>query len=142
VTLRVRPAADGSDRAEALALRRRVFCEEQGVAADQEVDGLDAVALHLVAVQDDAVLGTCRLLSLGTRCQLSRMAVDPNARRRGVGGALLREAEVQAREAGARTIALHAQTHAERLYAAHGYVARGPRFMEAGIEHVAMEKAL
>lgn len=142
MTVHVRPAAGDAECEAALGLRRRVFCEEQGVPVEQEVDGHDTRALHLVAVQDGAVLGTCRLLMRGSSCTLSRMAVDAGLRRRGVGAALLRESEARARDGGATRMALHAQVHAQRLYAAHGYRARGPRFMEAGIEHVSMEKAL
>ncbi len=142
MTVHVRPAARDAEREAALALRRRVFCEEQGVSAEQELDGHDAGALHLVAVQDGAVIGTCRLLMGGASCTLSRMAVDPVVRRRGVGAALLRESDARARSAGATRIALHAQVHVQRLYAVHGYRARGPHFTEAGIEHVSMEKAL
>jgi len=37
---------------------------------------------------------------------------------------------------------LHAQAAAESLYARAGYVPYGERFIEEGIEHVAMEKPL
>ena len=37
---------------------------------------------------------------------------------------------------------LHAQTYARSLYEAAGYEPRGRIFMEAGIEHIAMEKHL
>jgi predicted GNAT family N-acyltransferase len=37
---------------------------------------------------------------------------------------------------------LNAQRRAEPFYASHGYAAEGETFMEAGIEHVRMRKAL
>ena len=37
---------------------------------------------------------------------------------------------------------LHAQTYARSLYESAGYEPRGRIFMEAGIEHIAMEKHL
>ncbi|CAN5528849.1 GNAT family N-acetyltransferase [soil metagenome] len=143
MTVATRRAQDLAEREAAVELRRRVFCEEQGVSPTDELDGHDGAAIHLVAVgEGGAVIGTCRLLLRGPICQLSRMAVDPGARGRGVGRALLRAAETEGRATGARYIALHAQLHAQRLYSSSGYVAYGTRFMEAGIEHVAMEKAL
>ncbi len=142
VTVETRCARDVAEREAAVELRRRVFCEEQGVSRADELDGHDGRAIHLVAVEGGAVIGTCRLLLRGTTCQLSRMAVNADARGRGVGGALLRAAETEGRATGARYIALHAQLHAQHLYAAYGYVPYGARFMEAGIEHVAMEKAV
>jgi len=39
-------------------------------------------------------------------------------------------------------LVLHAQTYAQGLYEGVGYRPRGKVFVEAGIEHVAMEKVL
>ena len=74
--------------------------------------------------------------------QFSRLAVRASARRRGVASRLLALADEESRAAGARRLVLHAQTYARSLYDAAGYVTRGRVFMEAGIEHVAMEKVL
>lgn len=136
----VRRARCAHERDAAVDVRRRVFCDEQGVPIRDELDGRDDEALHLVAVRDGRVVGTCRLLFRGIACQLSRMAVEPDARGAGLGHALLDLADAEARAAGSSRIALHAQIHAESLYLRHGYAPKGPRFEEAGIEHVAMEK--
>jgi predicted GNAT family N-acyltransferase len=140
--LQIRPARGRAERASALALRHRVFCGEQGVSEAEESDGRDGQALHLVAISGTDVVGTCRLLFDGETAKLGRMAVERTRRGRGLGRALLRAAEQEARAAGARRVALHAQTGALGLYQRGGYAARGPTFMEAGIEHVAMEKRL
>jgi predicted GNAT family N-acyltransferase len=137
--------ADGREEMEALLeLRHRVFCVEQGVPKREEIDGRDGDAVHLVAIRTDEgrVLGTCRLLFVDRTVQLSRLAVEPDARRQGIASALLREADREAAAARARRIVLHAQTYARDLYTADGYEPRGRTFVEAGIEHVAMEKRL
>jgi predicted GNAT family N-acyltransferase len=138
----IRVITDEVERQAALALRFRVFCEEQGVDADLEADGRDDEAVHLVAVADGAVVGTCRLVLEGGTAKLGRMAVEPALRGRGIGAALLESAEAEARRAGARRIALHAQAAAIDLYARGGFAERGERFEEADIEHVLMEKRL
>lgn len=138
----VRPARDAGEREAALALRLAVFCEEQGVAPEEELDGRDGEALHLVAVERGRVIGTCRLLTEGDTAKLGRMAVARDARRRGVGRLLLAAAEAHARDAGSGRVALAAQTGARPLYASAGYVARGGPFIDAGIVHVMMEKRL
>src|SRR5512139_4271898 len=97
----IRLAAETGEREAALALRRRVFCEEQGVAVNLELDGRDAEALHLVAVSGRRVVGTCRLVLDGSTAKLGRMAVEPGERGRGIGAGLLARAEEQARGAGA-----------------------------------------
>jgi predicted GNAT family N-acyltransferase len=142
VNLEIR-RADGRDEMDALLdLRDRVFCVEQGVPKREEIDGRDGDAIHLVAVREGRVIGTCRLLFIDRTVQLSRLAVEPDARREGIAMALLHEADREAAAARARRIVLHAQTYARELYVADGYEPRGRTFVEAGIEHVAMEKRL
>jgi predicted GNAT family N-acyltransferase len=126
----------------ALALRYEVFCVEQGVPPREERDGRDHDATHLIAVKDEIVIATCRLVFVGTTVQFSRFAVAPTARRRGVATAMLRVADKQALARGANRVVLHAQTYVRSLYEQAGYVARGREFVEADIEHVAMEKLL
>jgi predicted GNAT family N-acyltransferase len=133
----------GIDEMQALlALRHEVFCREQGVPEREESDGRDDDAIHLVAVANGKVVGTCRVLLVGATAQFSRLAVRADARRRGVATALLEAAEAETRAAGGRRLVLHAQIYARGLYDRAGYRTRGRVFVEAGIEHIAMEKAL
>ena len=138
----VRPARGAGEVAAAMALRRVVFCDEQGVSLADELDGRDDEALHLVVVEDGAVVGTCRLVADGETVKLARMAIARAARGRGLAGALLAEAEEQARAFGGRRIALDAQLTARGVYERAGYRAHGDVFLDAGIEHVAMTRNL
>jgi ElaA protein len=139
----VRRVRDKREMAAVVALRYDVFCVEQGVPEREELDGRDGDAIHLVAVSADReLLGTCRVLMVGTTAQFSRLAVRASARRRGIATALLDAADAETRAAGGRRLVLHAQTYAQALYEAAGYQPRGRVFTEAGIEHVAMEKQL
>jgi predicted GNAT family N-acyltransferase len=144
VSVEVRRAEGRAEMDALLDLRHRVFCVEQGVPKREEMDGRDGEAIHLVAVrtEDGRVLGTCRLVLVERTVQLSRLAVEPEARRRGIATRLLQEADHEAQAARAKRIVLHAQTYARDLYAAEGYEPRGHVFVEAGIEHVAMEKRI
>jgi predicted GNAT family N-acyltransferase len=136
----VRRAGGEEEMSAVLQLRHDVFCVEQGVPEHEELDGRDGEAMHLVAVGAGEVLATCRLLFVGPTVQFSRLAVRTDARRQGIASALLARAEDEARTAGSRRLVLHAQTYAKALYDAAGYEPRGRVFMEAGIEHIAMEK--
>ena len=109
-------------------------------AADR--DGHDTEAIHLVAVDAGRVIGTCRLVMRGSVARLGRLAGEADARRRGVGAAILAAASGIARTAGATEIDLHAQTYALALYRNDGYRERGEEFIEEGIRHVAMRKPL
>lgn len=138
----IRRVTTREELAAALALRYEVFCLEQGVPRSEERDGRDHNALHLIALQDGEVVATCRLVFVGTVVQFSRLAVRQSARRQGIATELLRVADDETRARGANRLVLHAQTYARALYEQAGYVARGREFVEANIEHVAMEKLL
>jgi predicted GNAT family N-acyltransferase len=138
----LRPARDAEEVRAALALRHDVFVVEQRVPLEEEIDRHDETALHLVAVDGDRVVAACRLVAEGQTVKLGRMAVATAARRRGLASALLAEAETRARALGAARIALAAQTGALALYERAGYTAYGERFLDAGIEHLMMEKRL
>ena len=138
----MRRTRDAGEVERALALRHQVFCEEQGVDPTADRDGRDPEAIHLVALEGDRVVGTCRLLVVRGVARLGRNAVAGPDRGRGIGTALLRLADEVARENGAGRIRLHAQLAARRLYERAGYVPRGEPFVEEGIEHVTMEKRL
>jgi predicted GNAT family N-acyltransferase len=119
-----------------------VFSGEQGVSIAADRDGRDSESTHLVAIDDDRVIGTCRLLFRGNVARLGRLAVDPDRRGEGIAAMLLDLADRIALEQGANSISLHAQTYARQLYLDAGYEERGPEFVEEGIEHVAMGKRL
>ena len=153
MTVTVRTSRDAEEIRAARDLRIKVFCDEQGVDPALEVDGLDDEATQLVAVDESGVVATCRLRYPGpddTReshgesgvCKLERMVVNRRLRGHGVGARLLSGAEDEGRRAGARTMVLNSQRRAEAFYASHGYVAEGETFLDAGIEHVRMSKAL
>jgi predicted GNAT family N-acyltransferase len=142
LTYEVRRVRDDAEMSAALALRHEVFCVEQGVPVYEELDGRDGEGVHLVAVSNGVLLATCRLLFVGPTVQFSRLAVRQSARRQGIASALLALADEETRAGGARRLVLHAQTYARSLYEAAGYEPRGRIFMEAGIEHIAMEKHL
>ena len=138
----VRRAEEPDELAAALDLRYEVFCLEQGVPPHEERDGRDDQGVHLVAIADGELVGTCRLVFTGSTVQFSRLAVRADVRRQGIATALLAEADRETRLGGASRLVLHAQTYALPLYEKAGYRTRGRVFVEADIEHVAMEKLL
>ena len=129
----------GKARALAAPIRFTVFVEEQGVPLDIEMDEMDPQCLHAVAFQENLPVGTARLLPDG---HIGRMAVLKEWRGQGIGGLLLRRLMAQARARGDREVALSAQVHAVAFYRAHGFVEEGEEYLEAGIRHQAMRKAL
>ncbi|MCW2668823.1 MAG: acetyltransferase [Frankiales bacterium] len=131
--------ATAADMPAVFALRHEVFVVGQDVPEELERDELDAVSDHAVAVVDDQVVGTGRLLPDGT---IGRMAVSPAVRGQGIGAAVLTVLEERARERGLAAIELHAQVHALGFYDRYGYVPFTEVYLEAGIEHRSMRKEL
>jgi predicted GNAT family N-acyltransferase len=126
----------------AYAVRHQVFVVEQAVPPALERDEFDAVAIHLVALRGEEVIGTLRLVVSGSTAKIGRMAVLAAERRSGIGSGLMAHAAEIARTMGVRDIALHAQLSAKAFYARLGYREEGEEFEEAGIAHVSMRKTL
>ncbi|HEY3640342.1 MAG TPA: GNAT family N-acetyltransferase [Xanthobacteraceae bacterium] len=127
---------------DAFELRYEVFVDEQGVPRELEVDEFDPCATHLVAIRDDQVVGTLRMLDHDGAAKIGRLAVRAAARRTGVGARLMDRAAAIASERGFAEIVLHAQVAVAPFYRRLGYVAEGDRFDEAGIPHIAMRKKI
>jgi predicted GNAT family N-acyltransferase len=129
-----------------LALRRIVFIEEQGVPEQEELDDLDPVCTHLLAFVGERPVGTARLRLIdgedGRVAKAQRVAVLASARNSGVGRALMRALEQEAAREGAEAVILAAQTSAIPFYERLGYLAYGEEFMDAGIPHRWMRRAL
>jgi predicted GNAT family N-acyltransferase len=136
----VRWAAGAEDVRGALAVRDRVFCREQGVPKEEEIDGRDGEALHVVALEpgEDHVIGTLRLLLDGDVAKVGRVAVDVRWRRRGIAARMLDLALARAREVGCRHARLAAQLTATGVYRRAGFTVESEPFRDAGIAHVWM----
>jgi predicted GNAT family N-acyltransferase len=133
-------ASGSRDFADALAIRVRVFCEEQGVPRDEEPDELDAHALHLLALDErgERAVGTLRLLIDGRDARIGRVAVEADERHRGIASQMLSLALGRARALGATNVRLAAQVAAVALYERAGFAVESEPFEEAGIPHVWM----
>ena len=117
------------------AIRRIVFIDEQGISLEDEIDGKDPEAIHLLARHEGQAVGTARLLLKGDVGSIGRVAVLKPCRGLGLGQALVRFAVAELGRRGARRATLGAQTHAIGFYEALGFSATGPEFIDAGIPH-------
>ncbi|HHW33606.1 MAG TPA: GNAT family N-acetyltransferase [Paracoccus solventivorans] len=131
-----------TDFAACLAIRRKVFVEEQSVPEDLECDAADATAVHLLATLDGRPVGTARLLIAGPEGKIGRVAILPDCRGTGAGAALMRAALEELRARGVTTVRLGAQTHALGFYEKLGFTAYGPIYDDAGIPHRDMSRTL
>lgn len=123
----------------ATPIRFKVFVDEQQVPAEEELDALDAESLHAVITLDGKGIATGRLCPDG---RIGRMAVIKAFRGEGFGGLLLSALIEAARDQGHQEVCLHAQCQAIGFYQSQGFVAEGPIFSEAGIDHRLMRRSL
>ncbi len=122
------------------SLRTAVFVEEQGIGAHMVWDEADAGAVHaLVCNRLGRPVATGRLLQHAPKVgRIGRMAVDRCLRGSRFGRDVLLGLVDAARARGDTEVILHAQCSAEGFYTRQGFVARGPVFEEAGIQHIEM----
>lgn len=139
----LRWAEGEADLQGAFALRERVFCGEQGVPVEIEVEPADREALHLVAADPDGqIVGTLRLLFSGAAVKVGRVAVERDWRGRGIAGRMLELALSQAAERGATEARLASQVAVVELYRRAGFEVQSEVFEEVGIPHVWMGRTL
>ena len=125
---------------DASTVRHEVFVVEQNVPVDIELDAHDAEGVHAVAYdENNRPVGTGRLLP---DAHIGRMAVVLACRGQGVGSVLLEHLIHQARQRDYPQVVLSAQTHAQLFYERYGFIAEGPLYMDAGIEHILMRLPL
>ncbi|MDC8756464.1 GNAT family N-acetyltransferase [Janthinobacterium fluminis] len=98
-----------------------------------------ATNFSLVAVEAGEVVGVALLTRAG---KLALCYLLPEARRHGVGRALLARIEAQAREWGMKALQLHSTATAQGFYAAQGYIASGNVKSPYGVETVFCWKQL
>ena len=127
----------------AKAIRIEVFVEEQSCPWNEEFDGLDAGARHLLMRREKdgrrVDIGTARWRQVDDEgvatAKLERFAVRPDHRRGGVGQRLVNAVIEDAQQRGFNRFMLHAQEYLTDFYRAFGFLTVGQRFIEAGIPH-------
>jgi putative N-acetyltransferase (TIGR04045 family) len=120
---RVKFATEAWERREAAALRRQVFCEEQGIFSGDDRDDIDAIAIPLVVISSlgvapHDVVGTVRIHEAEPGVWWgSRLAVAPDYRRIGaLGSSLIRLAVGSAHARGCNRFYAHVQSQNALLF--------------------------
>ena len=121
--------------APAKAIREAVFIQEQNIAAEDEWDAEDAVAVHFIVFQQDQAIATARLLS---NHSIGRVAVLTTARGLGVGQRSMQAVIDYARAEQRGLVKLSSQVHAIGFYQALGFEVQGEEYLDCGIPHIDM----
>jgi putative N-acetyltransferase (TIGR04045 family) len=120
---RVKFATDAWERREAAALRRQVFCVEQGIFSGDDRDDIDTIAITLVVISSlgvapHEVVGTVRIHEAEPGVWWgSRLAVAADYRRIGaLGSSLIRLAVCSAHARGCQRFYAHVQSQNVLLF--------------------------
>ena len=127
-----------------MEVRNKVFVEEQGISQEEEYDGYDNEALHVIAMNRGKVIGTARIRFLfhDRQAKIERMAILISFRRRGIGSGVLSFLNKQVVNKQVDELVLHAQHSITAFYKSCGFQATGLPFIEAGIKHTKMTKQI
>ena len=136
------------EREQAYALRRAVFCREQGLFEGSDLDQIDEQAHLLVALGScggwhEEVVGTVRIHQTEPGIWFgSRLAVNDGFRRQGqLGPTLIRLAVSSAHALGCQAFYAHVQHQNEPLFRRLHWHTRD-RLMLRGVEHAFMQADL
>ncbi|HLR61748.1 MAG TPA: GNAT family N-acetyltransferase [Lentibacillus sp.] len=130
------------EKEQAYDVRTTVFVHEQNVPPEVEIDEFDEAATHLIGYEKDVPIAASRIRFTEDYGKLERICVLKDHRGRSHGSELIQVMEDVIRKEGFQKAKLNAQTHATRFYQRLGYEVISDEFMDAGIPHVTMTKAL
>lgn len=127
---------------EAREIRTEVFIKEQGF--ENEYDSTDETAVHIVMFNGDEPVATCRVFQSDemNTYVLGRLAVLKEHRGKGIGAAVVEEAEAYVSKIGGKELMLHAQCRSAGFYQKLGFAEFGDIEYEEGCPHIRMRKSL
>lgn len=128
-----------ADYQQVIAIRKKVFVEEQGVPQELEIDDHEKTSSFFLCFIDDQGVGTGRIRVWKDFTKFERIAVLKEWRGKSIGHKLMLEMQDYADEYFPTKLPLMtAQLSALSFYQKLGWVEVGNHFIEAGIDHVMM----
>ena len=136
MSIEIKQITNSADLEQAFAIRRQVFCIEQNVSEEIEMDEFDEDATHILAYINDNPVGTARWRFTEDGAKMERFAVLNEYRGKGIGEALVNYTLGKLKDYDC--IYLNAQESVIKFYEKFGFDVVGDRFYEADILHKMM----
>ena len=131
------------EHTESIELRRKVLRRPLGLDFTKEELSSENKQYHIACFKDNGLIGILLMKPLdGKRLKMRQVAVDGLVQGHGTGTFMVAFTEKWARENGYDFIELSARKTAVNFYLRMGYHIEGGEFMEVGIPHYRMTKAL
>lgn len=128
---------------DAIRLRVEVFIKEQGCPPGWEPDELDKNAEHFIAIVDNNVVATLRVIDEPAHThKIERMVVVKDMRGKGIGGGLIQHVrKVLQKKNPKQKIWMQAQCRAQKFYEENGFQVTSKSYdiFNLNIPHVDME---
>ena len=136
MSIEIKQITNSADTEQSFAIRRQVFCIEQNVSEEIEMDEFDEDATHILAYIDNKPIGTARWRFTEDGAKMERFAVLIEYRGKGVGETLVNYTLGKLKDYD--YIYLNAQESVIKFYEKFGFDVVGDRFYEADIPHKMM----
>ena len=140
--MKVKTAETQSDFFQIVRIRAEVFIREQNVDSEIEMDEKDDTAIHCLATYNHQPAGCLRVLLHDSEVIVGRVAVLKKYRRHHIGKAMMNYVETLPEVQQRGKITIHAQLTAKDFYLSCGFTPVSDIYLEAGIQHISMEKIL
>lgn len=142
--MKIEIAAFGSKRQmESIKLRDAILRKPLGLEFSGEELNQEENQVHIVAVEDNQVVGVLLLKPLSDlEIKMRQVAVANAVQGGGIGVQMVRYAEYYSRSKGYKLLSLHARENALTFYERINYKKVGKPFEEVGLEHYRMERSL
>ncbi len=123
----IRVARTMDDIARVIAIRGAIYMGEQRCPFEEEFDGNDFSATHLICHKDGEPVGCMRIRYFADFAKLERLAVRNEGRGSGLAGRLLEAAIELCRKKGYRVLYAHSQKRFLKVWEARGFRRMGSR---------------
>lgn len=125
--------------ADAFSIRVKVFCKEQSIPFQNELDEFDDSSYHQVIYANNIPIACGRMnIADHNESRICRVAVLKGHRRHGYASEICNNFICLSRELRVKFIFLHAQLYVVSLYEKLGFVSDDKCFLEEGIPHTYM----
>lgn len=127
-----------------LDLRYQVFCIEQKVSVDEEIDHFDIIDNEIVKhygfYVNGSLVGVCRLLLASNKIKIGRVCISKTFRSKNYGLKMLTAVLFENPLLTNQVYYLEAQIHALSFYQKLDFKAYGDIFLDANIKHLKMQR--
>lgn len=135
--------AQSQEYEQMVSLRISALLEPIGIPGSYIDPEKEKDDIFIGAFDEDRIIGCCILTpQIESRVQLRQMAVLPVLQGRGIGAAIIRFAEEEARKRNFKILMMHARDPVVEFYRKCGYTVEGEPFQEVGMGHRTMQKEL